>query len=81
MPNDETILNRLYSIVCAPRDPKGLIEGTQPANVLVVAQDSMEAIRKTVKWFQSVMPDKGIVAIELATLSVAASPNEAVVLG
>jgi len=73
--------NRLYTILCAPRDANGLIEGTEPSNVLVAAKDSMDAIRKTVKWYQAAMPDKNIVAIELASLSIAASPAEAVVLG
>ncbi len=64
---------KLFQITCTPADSNGVV-GHLPFDMLVVAERSVDATKKAVKYFQTRRPDQGITSIEIIELKIVPTP-------
>lgn len=68
---------RMYRIVAFPRDEHGMLPDFEPLTCLVVAPDSVTAIRKLVKHMNTLINNDAVtvVSLELITLEAIAATD------
>lgn len=74
---------RMYRIVAFPRDKHGVMPDFEPLTCLVVAPDSVTAIRKLISHMNALINNEAVtvVALELVTLEAIAATDINMIVG